>query len=35
MADLIYREESYNIMGACFEVYFKSYPKIEYERIVL
>ncbi len=34
---IIYREESYKIMGACFEVFvnFGHYPKVEHERIVL
>jgi hypothetical protein len=28
---IVYKEESYRIMGACFEVY----PKLGYERIAL
>jgi hypothetical protein len=30
MTEIIYKKESYAIIGACFEVY---YPKLEYERV--
>jgi hypothetical protein len=41
-SNIIYKEESYRIMGACFEVYklgllvnFGHYPGVEHERIVV
>ena len=30
--DIVYKDDSYRIKGACFEVY---YPKVEYELIVI